>query len=448
MPTNNNEHDECPEELNDGYTCFSCGTNINTDEELWVSVYARNDVYARFSAEHPRSARVITGYNSEVAYCGECAVMCERCGHVMESGYEYYSELANQSMCSDCWHDRFFTCDGCSQETRNSDANSDGFATYCGDCYEPEEEEEDDYYDGDRRSGRNERLPNGRLLIMPYQRTDDDDPHFNFTEYRELPDGNDLSDGRFTVTGIKRFALIKHDSVPDKFPGIGFELELKMRDTTKRNSAARWLLEGLRDDYLVLKEDGTVNGWEQVTYVADYRAHMELYPWDKLPMLAKDWGMYAWNDRDKMCGLHIHISRDAFKPSHLHRFVTFHDNHVEQLVKFSGRHNRSYAAHGRDYYDNRKEQALGRQRGSRSVAVNLTNDKTVELRYFRGSLLPTTVKAAVQFTHALWLFTKDMTSNDVRYGANTFDKFVEFAGENTTEYPDLLPRLVARGVAN
>lgn len=447
MPTQNNgEHDECPEEMNDGYTCFACGCDVNIDDELWMMVSNYTDRYVRFVADHPRSV-IDHGTNGpRVAHCYDCASTCERCGHVMPSGDEYYSELASETMCSDCWSDRFFTCDGCGEECRNSDANYDGYGTYCSDCHEGEEES--DYYDGDRRSGRGECLSNGRPLIMPYQHTDDNDPHFNFTEYRELPDVSDLVSGVFTVSSIKRFELIKHNSVPDKFPGIGFELELKMRDTTKRNSAARWLLEGLRDDYLVLKEDGTVNGWEQVTYVADYRAHMELYPWDKLPMLAKDWGMYAWNDRDRMCGLHVHISRSAFKPSHLHRFVTFHDNHVEQLVKFSGRHNRTYAAHGRDYYDNRKEQALGRQRGSRSVAVNLTNDKTVELRYFRGSLLPSTVKATVQFTHALWLFTKDMTSTDVRYGANTFDKFVEFAGEHIAEYPDLLPRLVERGVAS
>lgn len=448
MPTDNNEHDECPEELNDGYTCFSCGCDIDVDDEVWMTVSPYTERYTRFLAEHPRSVSDTSSYNPQTTWCHECAVSCERCGHIMPTGDEYFSEISSETLCSDCWNDRFFNCDNCGNERRNSDAHYDGYNTYCGDCYEPDDDDEDDYYDGDRRSGRSEILPNGRPLIMPYGHTDENDDHFNYTEYRELPDVSDLVGGVFTVSGIKRFELIRHDSVPDKAAGIGFELELKMRDTSKRNSAARWLLEGLRDDYLILKEDGTVNGWEQVTYVADYRAHMELYPWDKLPLLAKDWGMYAWNDRDKMCGLHVHISRSAFKPSHLHRFVTFHDNHVDQLVKFSGRHNRTYAAHGRDYYDNRKEQALGRQSGSRSVAVNLTGSKTVELRYFRGSLLPSTVKAVVQFTHALWLFTKDMTSHDVRYGANTFDKFVEFAGEHIAEYPDLLPRLVARGVAS
>lgn len=357
-------------------------------------------------------------------------------------------------ICTSCDENHAVSCEGyrCHSRIHVEDSWCRNDSYYCSSC-DPGEDEYDeddddsDYYDGDRRSGRGQILPNGRQLIEPYCHTDEYDPLFNFTEYRELPDVSDLVNGIFTVSSIKSFQLIKHRSVPDKFPALGFELELKIRDTSKRNEAARFILEDVRPDYLLLKEDATVNGWEQVTYAADYRAHMELYPWEKLPILGSQYGMYAWNDRDRMCGLHVHISRSAFKPSHLHRFVTFHDNHVDQLVKFSGRHNRMYAAHGRDFYDNRKEQALGRQSGNRSVAVNLTSRKTVELRYFRGSLKPQTVKAVVQFTHALWLFTRDMTSNDVRHGSNTFDNFARFADEHINEYPDLYPRLVERGVS-
>lgn len=387
--------------------------------------------------------------------------LCDHCGEqypdALEVEWTRPMRSTTFSVCIPCDENQGVTCENsCCGARLNIDSaviRNGGWDTeyYCDDDCAPEEEEEEydsDYYDGDRRNGRNVLLPNGRPLIEHYHHTDEHDDNFCFTEYIEIPDTVRRAVGAFTVTSIKRHTLVVRRHVPDKFPGIGFELEKKIRDTSNRIEAAQFLLEGVRDKYLVLKEDATVNGWETVTYPADWRAHMELFPWDKLPLLGSQYGMYAWNDRDKMCGLHVHISRSAFKPSHLHRFVSFHDNHITQLVKFSGRHNRTYAPHGRDYYDDRKLQAMGLRGSGHSVAVNFgsTGSKTIELRYFRGSLKPETVKSAIQFTHALWLFTKDMTSNDVRYGANTFDKFIAFASENVAEYPDLYPRLVERGL--
>lgn len=393
----------------------------------------------------------------------ECQVCGERWPDVLD--VEWVTRMGRSvSVCMPCDDNGGMTCEntycGVRFDSDRAVIRGNGWGDceyYCSESCAPdeedeeeeeEEEEESDYYDGDRRSGRSVILPNGRPLIEHYHHTDEDDDNFCFTEYIPLPDVSDIDDSRFEVTNIKRHTLLVHRRVPDKFPAIGFELEKKIRDTSNRIEAAQFLLDGVRNNYLLLKEDATVNGWECVTYPADWRAHMELFPWDKLPVLGTKYGMYAWNDRDKNCGLHVHISRSAFRSSHLHRFMSFHDNHVSQLVKFAGRHNRTYAPLGRDYYDDRKLQALGLRGTNHSVGVNLgsTGSKTVELRYFRGSLKPETVKSVLQFTHALWLFTKDMTSNDVRYGANTFDKFVAFASENVAEYPDLFPRLIERGL--
>lgn len=439
------------------YRCYSCGSEFTEEdcEPQFLSVWVRARHDRVWLSSNPESVRIPGGvrpdstdsFYASVAHCDDCCVECYNCGHVSTSD-DAIDGLDEQLRCSDCHYESHSSCESCGETIWSDDAHYSEHGDagpFCSSCYSDYEEEDSDYYDGDRRDGRCVTLPNGRPLIEPYHHTDENDENFCHTEYIPLPE---IEDGGFVVTGIKRHRLVVVRRVPDKFPAIGIELEKKIRDTSKRIEAARFLLDGVRPNYLLLKEDATVNGWETVTYPADWRAHMELFPWDKLPLLGSQYGMYAWNDRDRMCGLHIHISRSAFRPSHLHRFVSFHDNHIEQLVKFSGRHNRVYAPHGRDYYDDRKLQAMGLRGSNHSVAVNFgpSGSKTIELRYFRGSLKPETVKSAIQFTHALWLFTKDMTYSDVRYGANTFDKFVAFASENVAEYPDLYPRLVERGL--
>lgn len=464
------EHDA----LGDEHTCFACGSQVMWVDDapdnghfVEVPTYQRRwGAYNNFALTNPQDVRPLlpSGDTWLVTYCNACAHVCVGCDQVVASDNGYEHPLSDGDwLCSNCWGEDFTLCYCCDATlSLNRDRRRAPLALwhddqpYCEDhCPEDEPEYDDDYddyYDSDRRSGRSETLPNGRYLIMPYQHTDENDPFFNHTEYVPLPpltSGRYGTDGNFEVVSIKRFNLIKHSRVPDKFPGIGYELELKIRETALRNKAARFLLDGVRDDYLILKEDCSVNGWEQVTYVADYRAHMELYPWDKLPELANRYTMYAWNDRDRECGLHVHISRSAFRPSHLHRFVTFHDKHSTELIQFAGRNSVGYAQHGRRYDDNRVAQALGTQRGyARHVAVNLAGVDTVELRYFRGSLKPSTVKACVQFTHALWAWTKELDSKDVRAGAFTFNKFIDFANEHTDEYPDLAPRFVERGFVN
>jgi hypothetical protein len=243
------------------------------------------------------------------------------------------------------------------------------------------------------------------------------------------------------VTGIT-----VHRSVPAKFPAIGFELETNTDDYTKRVDAARFMLDGLDDNYLVIKEDGSVSGFEMVTMPADYRAHIEMFPWDKLPRLGSDYAMRSWNGSTG-CGLHVHISKSAFTSSHIYRFVNFHDNNAYQLTKLAGRESDQWARFGKYDYESRLRQARGIDRTDRYVAVNTQPRDTYELRYFRGSLNPKTVKGVIEFTHALWAWTKDLSYADVRNGALlTMDKFIEFARDHDSEYPNLMPRLIARGL--
>ena len=116
-------------------------------------------------------------------------------------------------------------------------------------------------------------------------------------------------------------------------------------------------------------------------------------------------------DRACTCGLHIHISRLAFgrtaaqQEAAIARLLYFVEKHWNELLKFSRRTNRQLerwaARYG--YKDTPKEmmdQAKSYHYG-RYTCVNLTNEDTVEIRIFRGTLKYNTLAATIQLTDHL-----------------------------------------------
>ena len=413
VPPNNSESTDfipdidVPDEAPPPHVCFSCESNIDDEDDVaWVDVRVRRHGLESFMSSYPHSVRGTGTWARSVAFCDDCVVTCYECGVAMEDG-DSQVDSDGDTWCYDCYSDRYTHCQSCGDEIGNNDANYNGYGDpYCDHCHEPDDEPD-----------------NGP--IESYGHTTSSDSRFCFRQ--------------FTVTGI-----VKHNRVPAKFPALGFELETNTSDYTKRVDAAMFMLDGLPDDYLIIKEDGSVSGFEMVTLPADLRTHMEMFPWDKLPVLASTYSMSSWAGQN--CGLHVHISKSSMSPSHLYKFMTFHDHNAFHLCRFAGRTSNQWARFGKGDCDDRKAQAMSRQRTERYVAVNTQPRDTAELRYFRGSLRPETVKATLEFVHALWLYTRDLSYADVRNGALlTMAGFGKFAQEHTDDYPLLHGRLVSRG---
>jgi hypothetical protein len=399
-------------------TCYECCTNIVPDDALWIrfTQYAqsRRHRFAEYVLSEPFGVRPSSQHEWDtdvlVAYCDACAVVCCSCEQSFESD-DVIEGPDWQYRCGDCHWEMFFTCERCDNTFSNSRSryDSDSGSSFCPDCYDEVVCEYDSH--------------NGN--IESYGHTNiNTDARFRFREW--------------TVTGIRT-----HYDVPAKFPALGFELETNTSDYTRRGDAADFMLDEVPENYLVIKEDGSVSGFEMVTFPADLRSHMELFPWEKLPKLAGDYSMTSW--RGSNCGLHVHISKSAFTPSHIWRYMNFHDHNAYGLSLFAGRDSQQWARFGKSDYESRLRQARGLERTERYVAVNTCPEHTYELRYFRGSLRPDTVKAYLEFTHALWAWTKDLSYADVRNGALlTMHKFIAFARNNTEQYPHLYPRLDSR----
>ena len=147
--------------------------------------------------------------------------------------------------------------------------------------------------------------------------------------------------------------------------------------------------------------------------------------WEKFDGLSR-LGFRSW--RTSTCGIHIHVGRSAFRnKAHLWRFAYFINSNPDQCQMFAGRHASRWAT-----FENQKQEAskiiAGKARyyPQRYVAVNLSNSTTVEIRMFRGSLLPRRILANLGFVDAVVEFTRGKSVKDINDKGASFDRFVDF----------------------
>ena len=161
------------------------------------------------------------------------------------------------------------------------------------------------------------------------------------------------------------------------------------------------------------KHDGSLRGgFEIVTHPMTLEYHKKGYPWEKVMKAVQEDGFKSHST--KTCGLHIHFSRKALGTGAENDFntmkmVMFFENNWDNLVNFSRRRPEALNSWARRFgvYDvkNQKdwEQHYKNAKGecNRYHAVNLTNRNTVEIRIFRGTLVPQTLYASLELIDLL-----------------------------------------------
>jgi hypothetical protein len=211
-------------------------------------------------------------------------------------------------------------------------------------------------------------------------------------------------------------------------------------------------------DTLHLKSDASISyGFEIVTQPGTLEFFMEDFNWQAISGLA-NLGFHSW--KASSCGLHIHLSRNSFvNDAHLMKFIYFIFKNRESLVQFAGRESRRFAAfdinqflNGYSDWDSNEitkgntllEMAKGYVNNrERYLAVNLQNSKTIELRFFRPSLNPITVQAALQFCQASFEYTKDVTAQQAVQGGLMFNSFNSWlVSVNSPRFSILRQRIV------
>lgn len=326
--------------------------------------------------------------------------------------------------------DGYYSCFVCEDGVHESDAYSSDDGRYfcsnsCLDDYEPEE---------------------GRLI------------HGYSDKFRLvfMHKGNDFGSAYRLVD---TYSTSKTNTLtPELYIGAEIETECVSGDLYE---GARHVIKNSRIgdvDTVHLKTDASLGyGFEIVTQPGTLEFFMEDFNWSAISGL-KNMGFHSW--KASSCGLHLHLSRNSFvNEAHLMKFIYFIFKNREPLVKFAGRESRQFAAFDMNQFLNsysdwdspdlvKGTTLLSMAKGyvhnnRRYLAVNLQNSATIELRFFRPSLNPVTVQAAMQFAQASFEYTKDVDAGSAVKGGLMFNAFNSWlVATNSPRFEILRQRIV------
>jgi len=360
-----------------------------------------------------------TTTNGGEIICNDCVQVCQYCESIYTSNDNWYS-VSNEYWCESCWSNDSFTCnrcDFCTNSNRDGGTNvgneywcedcvSDN-ATYCDEC--------DEYY----------------------------------------PEHDTCSCSQSASGTIHQYSYkpnpIFHGS-NDKNLYMGFELEMSFGHDPDRddyNTAISDVLELEQADVCYLKQDGSIAGWgyELVTHPHTLTAYEQATDlWNYIEG-CRTKGARSW-DTDT-CGLHVHVSRSAFKSgAHTHRFLSLIYRNPREMMKLAGRKNSRFARFDDVYKPdewgipqfNLRDKVHGGF-SERYSAVNTNNDYTLELRFFRGNMKREGIMSALELCHASVEYTRNMSVPDVKLGMLKWEWFADWVATNNGLYPNLYQRM-------
>lgn len=335
----------------------------------------------------------------------------------------------NLELCAHCLEERTLICRHCGDRIWEEDNAGSGDVPLCQACYE-------EHFTTCCHCGA--LIHQDRAC---YTQDDDGDMPYCVSCYHTQCDSAPIHDYYYKPEPI--------------FYGQGprfFGVELEIDGAGERDSHARSLLEiGNREGaYLYIKHDGSLDdGLELVTHPASLEYQLRRIPWAELCGKAVALGYLS--HRSSTCGLHVHVSREAFGAESweqdlaIARILYFFEKHWEELLKFSRRTPRQLERWAARY--GYKEQPMAILdyakkgcHGGRYTCVNLQNPDTVEFRMFRGTLKPQTIFATLEMLNCICDAAIFLSDDELKSLAWT--TFV--SGIRPEQYPELVQYLKER----
>ena len=370
-----------------------------------------------------------TQYESDELYstsggdkvCSDCMRTCEYCEWVGVEDNEWHN-VSDELWCATCWENESFYCNRCdftynSNRVSNSHINGVG-ENWCEYCYSDNAEyceDCDEYYADDDSCPSCSNSSNSTRMIHQYS-------------YKPNP--------------------VFHGHTHDDLY-MGFELEMSFGriSTEGFNEAASKVLPLQQSNVCYLKSDASIEdaGFELVTHPHTLGAYEQATPlWNYIEDMRANYNARSW-DTDS-CGLHVHVSRSAFKSgAHTHRFLTLIYKNPKEMMKLAGRKNSRYAQFSDVYQPdewgiprfNLRNKIHGKHYTERYSAVNTQNDYTLELRFFRGTMARAGIMSALELTHAATEYTRNLSLADVKLGMLQWEWFASWVEANNGIYPNL-----------
>ena len=308
-------------------------------------------------------------------YCSSCVDTCQCCGAVIPQQESYKAADSDFLYCKDCFYEQTIECQNCHERFRYEDSLHEvNDRWYCDGCF-------DDH----------------RPVIESYHTQ------------------KDYGDIKFYGDESRRDALF-----------IGFELEVDSDQRFNREEVAGELKDRF-GDFFAYEEDGSLTrGFEIISQPASLSYHLTMMP--KYASAFKYLLENGVKSHDVgTCGLHVHLDRKYFgekEDSSIAKMLYIFEKFRPELMTFSRRNEGQLSDWARSRKQNYSSNAgwiknavlEGRAYSSyqnRYYAVNLTNDNTIEIRMWRGSLNRQTFEATLKFTARLAELCKNTRAVDL-----------------------------------
>lgn len=330
---------------------------------------------------------------------------CDICDNYYSSDTAMHEDIHGNSVCENCCNDLYTTCYECGEIIGYDEAHEYHDHTYCERCY-------DEYCDN---------------LIGRYENTNYD-PVYDREYFRQM-------------------------SSEDTVEYFGVELEVEEGERGDLNEAAYEIDEITSD--VSMKHDGSLKhyggrscGFEIVSPPCTLEYHKQRFPWNQIQTVCRNNGMVS-HDSDN-CGLHIHVSREAFGEDettqclHIAILLMLQKRFATKFHKFSRRDAGHYCYDNDidiDKNDNFKviKEKYNKEKSNRYYQINVENEHTVEFRCFKGTLVYETLIASLEFAATLVRYSTQITIADIE-SVQWEDIFAN------TEYPTLKKYMISRGL--
>lgn len=373
--------------------CINCGKagNMEYDNEFYCEDCFNDNFYlCGYCQEYfPKDDMV----KIDGDYCCEdCAsenfTYCENCSECFPNADVRFSEVDQRFYCEYCFNRYYTYCAIRGREIAQSDCQSFEGDYCCEDCFNNHH----GYCDNCQ-----EYYPLDELTY-----SDENDCYLCGNCYVET-----TTIQSYSFKPKPEFFKNKNEK-NEKF-NFGLELEV---ENSKENISNDEMAKAIEEKYWYFKYDGSLdNGFEIVTHPFTYNYYKSTLKEKFENLLNKlksnGFSSYASNT----CGIHIHLSKDAFSTTHLYKFMKFVYENENFILLISQRQqaqlntwaNISYSKQGLVNRAKTKKND-SEEHSRRYTACNLTSH-TLEVRVFRGTLNVTSFHKNIEFLKALYDFT-------------------------------------------
>jgi len=245
-------------------------------------------------------------------------------------------------------------------------------------------------------------------------------------------------------------AIHDYDYKPDpEFYGEApryFGVELEVDKGNYCDDTAEQITDDNEEIYC--KHDSSLDdGFEIVSHPCTLDYHLNSLDWQGIMGTCLENSFQSHNA--VTCGLHVHISRKAFgnntteQDLNIAKLIFLFEKYWENIKTFSRRTEAQVNRWASNYGLTTIDEAIteSKNNNGRYFAVNLTNDHTIEIRIFRGTLKYNTFAATLQFCELLMDAITEYSIQDIQQL-----KWQDIV-QGAKEYPELTEYLAKRELA-